>query len=416
MQSFRPFHLPVLVVAICLLVACDKVPLTSPTGSTITLAINKTILPINGTATVTATVTESSGSAVHNGTTVTFTSNLGGFEPIETQTTNGSATVTFLAGATSGTATINAFSGAATTRGSGTGATATPGTGIEVKIGSAAAGTVSIRTEPATVPQNGGTVTVIALVQDASGNALPGVSVVFTSDQGSLASSNVLTDANGFAQTAITTNRVTKVTASVADKKGEATISVVTAPTVTFGTISPGTPVAGLPISFTLTPSPAATANPIQTLQVEFGDGTSQTFSGVTGPVGVTHVYAREGGYTIKATATDITGIQGVSSQSVVIGFVLLPTVTLSASPNPVPAASNGVTTFTIGITAGSAPIRSVVVKLSNGTVIFSGTSAGTFVYQFPSIIGGTINTVTATVTDAAGNTNSTTITIAVGS
>ena len=38
---------------------CDKVPLTAPTGSTVTLFSNTTIVPVNGAADITATVIES---------------------------------------------------------------------------------------------------------------------------------------------------------------------------------------------------------------------------------------------------------------------------------------------------------------------------------------------------------------------
>ena len=46
------------VVTVLVVVACDTVPLTSPTGSTITISIDKTVLPLNGQATVRAVVME----------------------------------------------------------------------------------------------------------------------------------------------------------------------------------------------------------------------------------------------------------------------------------------------------------------------------------------------------------------------
>ena len=57
---------------------------------------------------------------------------------------------------------------------------------------------------------------------------------------------------------------------------------------------------------------------------------------------------------------------------------------------------------------AGGAPIRSVVVRLANGTVIYSGTGGGSFTYQFGTFAGGTTYTLTATATDALGNTATT--------
>ena len=76
--------LPVLLLVVT--VACDKVPLTSPTGSTITLSVNQTTVPINGTIEVVAAVIEAGGTAVHDGTSVTFTGGLGTFTPLEAQT------------------------------------------------------------------------------------------------------------------------------------------------------------------------------------------------------------------------------------------------------------------------------------------------------------------------------------------
>src|SRR5687768_11971783 len=122
----------VAVMSVLAVMACDSVPLTSPTGSTISLSIDRSILPLNGQATVRAVVTESSGTPVHNGTTVTFQPSIGRTDPVDAQTVNGIATVTYLAGAVSGTGFIHAFSG-----GARTGAGNTSSGGIEVKIGAA---------------------------------------------------------------------------------------------------------------------------------------------------------------------------------------------------------------------------------------------------------------------------------------
>ena len=101
------------VLTVVFVVACDRVPLTSPTGSTISLSIDKSILPINGQPPSRRWLPRISGTPVHNGTTVTFQSSLGRTDPIEAQTVNGMATVTFpRRGTTSGTGVIHAFSAA----------------------------------------------------------------------------------------------------------------------------------------------------------------------------------------------------------------------------------------------------------------------------------------------------------------
>ncbi len=81
------------LVAMVSLGSCEKVPLLAPTASTITIVSNRTVLPINGTAQIIATVIEQSGSPAHNGTLVTFTTTLGTLAPREAVTDNGQAVV-----------------------------------------------------------------------------------------------------------------------------------------------------------------------------------------------------------------------------------------------------------------------------------------------------------------------------------
>jgi hypothetical protein len=399
-QQSRPLYLSVLL-ALCAGVACDKVPLTSPTGSTITLSVSQTTVPINGTIDVTAAVIEAGGTAVHDGTSVTFTGGLGTFSPLEAQTVGGLARSVFR-GTTSGTANIGAFSGAA------------KATEVEVKVGAAAAGSVSLQVVPATVGQNGGTVSVTALVLDSNGNPLPGVPVVFTTNVGTLSNANVISDANGYANTNLITTRQATVTARAGTATSEVfTVNVSSAPTVTLA-VTPTSPVAGQPVAVTVTPSTATGATPLQSVLVDFGDGQSASLGAITGPTGLTHTYNNAGGYTISARATDITGSVGISSTAIVVAFPALPTVTLSVVPNPVPATANGFATITVTAAAatGGAPLRSVVVRKADGTVIFSGSSGGTFAYQFSA--GSGANPITATVTDAAGVTATTTTVVLV--
>src|SRR5260221_4426796 len=77
-----------------ILVACNKVPLTAPSGTVITLISSTNVLPVNGSTDITAVLIESgstttstattgvagAGTPVHNGTLVTFTTSLGKIE------------------------------------------------------------------------------------------------------------------------------------------------------------------------------------------------------------------------------------------------------------------------------------------------------------------------------------------------
>lgn len=394
-------------ITTALVVACDKVPLTSPTGSSISVSIDQAALPVNGQATVRAIVTEVTGTPVHNGTQVNFTSALGVFTPPAAETVNGVAITLFNAGSVSGTTRINAYSGGAST-GSGNSSSS----GVEVRIGAAAAGSVSLQVIPPTVGQNGGSVTATALVMDPSGNPMRGVPVLFSSDAGTLSSANVVTDVNGYATTNLVTTRSATITARVGTAPPATfSVAVSTAATVTIAATTTN-PIANQPVAFTLTPSTAANASPISVVVVDMGDGTTRTFNNITGPTGFTHTYRSAGGYTVTATATDINGGRGVSSTSVVVGFENLPTATLTATPNPVsmsapPAGTSGVVTFTVGGTPGTngPPIRSVRVTLNDGSVIYNGTGPGQFSYTFG---GSGTYTATATITDANGNVGTT--------
>jgi hypothetical protein len=86
-------------------VACEKVPLLAPVGSTITLTASTTALPVNGATQLIAQIIEASGTPPHTGTHVIFTTSLGTIEPPEIETDiNGRAVVTFRAGTANGTA------------------------------------------------------------------------------------------------------------------------------------------------------------------------------------------------------------------------------------------------------------------------------------------------------------------------
>ncbi|MEO5819162.1 MAG: Ig-like domain-containing protein, partial [Vicinamibacteraceae bacterium] len=183
-------------------VACDKVPLTAPTGSTVTLFSNTTIVPVNGAAEITATVIEAGGTLVQNGTLVTFTTTIGQLDPGEARTRDGKVTVRLVAGTRSGRAIVRAFSGGVTSG------------DLSVDIGGAAAGSINLSANPSNVPASGGTSTLLAIVFDVDGNRLPGVAVSFTTTAGSLSSTVAVTNALGEATTTITTNRDADVTAS----------------------------------------------------------------------------------------------------------------------------------------------------------------------------------------------------------
>ena len=134
------FHRPFLRVALGVLavttIACQRVALLAPAGSTITLTTLAPTLPLNGTTSLIAQVIEPAGTPPQRGTLVTFTTSLGTIEPIEAETDpGGRVMVTFKAGTLSGTATITALSGGVTTGTTGA---------IKIAVGAAGVATSSV--------------------------------------------------------------------------------------------------------------------------------------------------------------------------------------------------------------------------------------------------------------------------------
>lgn len=402
MSSFRLLHLLVLL-SVCSSWACEKVPLTSPTGSTISLSTNSNIVPINGSVEVTATVLESSGTAVQNGTTVVFTSDFGHMDPAEAQTQNGRAKVRFVAGAQSGTVKVNAFSGGATTSGG------TTSGALTLLVGGAAAGRLTLRAEPPNIPQTGGTVQIIANVTDTNGNALAGAPVTFTvgstgTGTGILSNPSTVTDQTGNARTALTTTQTAIVTATVATATATAvtatvTVNVLAAPSVTLGCPTV-TQQAGVAVSCTITPTVATGGASIQSVSINWGDGTGETPVGnVTGATTVSHVYNSPGTYTATASATDLNSQRGTGSAAIVVQRVN-PTITISG---PATGTTGVPVTFTVTPpTSPPQPITNVTVDFGDGTSRNLGaiTGATSFTKTFGSEGG---YTVTATATDASG-------------
>jgi len=394
-QRFNLLHLLVLLAVCAATTACEKVALTAPTGSTLTIVLSSTTVPINGSVEVIATVIEAGGTAAHNGTMVTFAAAFGRLEPSEAPTSGGRAIVRFI-GTSSGTTKITALSGSARVE-SG-----------DLKVGAAATERVTVRTEPTSIPAAGGTVTVIASTLDGAGNALPNTPVSFTVDNGSLSSSSATTDANGEARITLTTTRASKITAASGTKTGEFTVSVLLAPTVAISTAATN-PSVGVPITFTVTPTVPAGGSPIGDISVNFGDGTVRSLGAPTGATAAVHTFTTPGVYTVTATVTDAVGQSNTSTTAVSVQR-LQPTVGLTLNPTSITA--GGTTTATVTATAatGGPPLSNVTIT-QGGVQIYSGSGGGSALRQFTTA--GTY-TFQATATDTAGTQSTTTATLVV--
>ncbi len=321
-----------LLMVIALHGACTKVPLTAPSGTVIALHATTNVLPINGstdiiavlirsgqqpapsdgTGTPAATATPSTGTPVHNGTVVSFTTTLGTIEPSEAKTTGGQVTVKLVGDGRSGVATITAYSGGASQT-------------LAVNIGAAAAARVLVSASPQELPPTGGTTTVTATVQDQQGNPIAGVPVTFSTSAGSLNATGAVTDAFGNATTMLTTNAAATVTASAGGGTSgtlSGTVAITIQPNSSV-TLTPPTGVVTVsaPVTFTVGVGSGVIATKVV---IDFGDGTRRDLGAITQSQSVAHVYSAVRTYTVTATGTFADGsTKSVSTDVVVAGFTV---------------------------------------------------------------------------------------------
>ena len=426
-------------------VACEKVPLLAPSGSTITLSTSTNVLAATASTTLIAQVLEQSGTPPHSGTHVNFTTTLGRIEPAEALTDlNGRVTVTFSGGGGNGTATISAVSGAATTGTNGI---------VKIAVGTAAVGSVHVNANPASVSALGGSTTISAAVLDINGNALSLAPVVFSTTAGTLSSSVVTTDGSGSAVTVLTTSQQAVVTASVGvqsttttsgssgggssggsaggttaptttttsgQASGTVTVTVNAAPTLVI--TPPATASAGLPASFTFVVGAAASSgtgssgggssgsSAVRDLTVRWGDGGSQSLGAVTGNAVVSHTYQSTGSYAVSATLLDSSG----NSTTVATTVNVLPVATATIIITPsVPSSCTGSGTCTVSFQIQVTPPTGVGIV---GATVSFGTQAipaeaglgglsgsATVQAQYPAHAGA--QTVSVTVTDTLNRT-----------
>jgi PKD repeat protein len=337
--------------------ACDKVPLLAPTNTTIRLTAGLGVLPVAGSTEIVAVVIESAGTPVQNGTVVTFTSSLGTVEPREARTQNGQVSVRFIAGSQSGSAKVGAFSGGSKSE------------DLEIFVGAAAAGAVTLRSEAAFVPSTGGTTGILAQVIDKGGNPLRGVPVGFSATTGLLSASTALTNDAGEARVELTTNTTSDVTATVGGSTtaltAKTTVTARDLPAIAVAATSSlggsNTTETGLPIIFTLTP-PANAG--VRSARIDYGDGQSDNLGAVPAPISRSHIYTRPGTYLVNVTATDAFGNTGTTTLAIVVNERGTVGVTVQVLSN-----ISGLVTFSVS-TSGtiSGSIRTYDWDFGDGT------------------------------------------------
>lgn len=380
---------------------CDKVPLLAPSGSTVTLSTNSSIVQANGAAEIRATVLESSGTPVQNGTTVTFSTNLGTMSPAEAKTVNGVATAQFVPNGQSGTAKIVATSGGAKAD-----TTSNP---LTIAVGSAAASRVLVTAAPSRISA-GGSSTITATVTDTNGNPLSGVTVAFTTNNGSVTSVVGTTNASGQASTTVSTPKDAIVTATVGGSSGTTavsgtvTVTVGVLPTLAFGAITPANPTPGQNVTIPLTVTTTGATDTFQSVTVNFGDGSSKPLGALSGSTSVSHAYSSDGVYTVTATGVGANGDQTQAITQVAINPRTPVGITLTASPNP--TTRNTLVTFTAAFD-GTAPANISGYDWAFGDGSTRHTTGRSTQYAYPTVSpsGGYSATVEVETTDGnSGN------------
>lgn len=342
---------------------CERAPLFAPTTATIVLTSATKALPTGGSTDLTAFVSESSGTPVLDGTTVRFTASFGAVDPIEVETRKGLAVTRFTAGDTPGVAQVRATSG-------GTGATTSGSTGtniVQISIGGAGVSTVTLRAAPGSLGPTGGSTDLIALVLGENGTAVEGVTVRFTTDQGTLSSESAVTGQNGEARTTLTTRQQAVVSATAGSKSsGNVTVTLRAGPVVsvscspvgstgTCSSVQASAPTNTATVVFTVTKGSGSTT--LSSATIEFGDSKSESLGAISsGTATVTHTYdgpstSTPKSYTATVRATDVNGDTTSTSLNFSVTERTALAVSLTASTGTSVSGVGNTTTLTATVT-----------------------------------------------------------------
>lgn len=299
-RSFPLLWLCVLALAAAL--ACDSAIPTAPAGTILTISASPSQITSTGSSTITVVGRQPNGSPLNEGTEIFFSTDLGSVNPaVSPVDEDGIARTTLRGDGRVGSASVQAMVSTGS-GGEGGAGTAT----VEVLIGRVAGG-VSLQATPTSVPETGGTISLLALVRDDEGQPLASVSVNFETDVGTLQSggSFITTNAQGEARDTLTLtsgdlNGVAGDTFSVGVeaaaggdvRSDSAEISILRLPEADFG-FTPNR----LTVSF----DDRSTGNPTSWFW-DFGDGQTSTSRNPT------HTYETAGSYTVRLTVRNSVG------------------------------------------------------------------------------------------------------------
>lgn len=184
----------------CLLVplalSCDRPVPVAPEGATLTITANPSKIQIDGSSQVTILARKLDGTPVNGGTEITLSTNLGEIPALVETDPGGVALATLTGDGRVGTATVQAFSGAAGEA------------MIDVSIGGLAS-FLELVAQPQVVPRDGGDVTITATVFDGDAAPLVGAFITFNPEIGTFSSGgeSLVTDNRGQASDVLTVTR-----------------------------------------------------------------------------------------------------------------------------------------------------------------------------------------------------------------
>ena len=280
-----------LVLAVAGLAACDKASPVAPEGTVLSVTANPTQISATGTSQIRVVALRANGTPVNPGTQIRLSTSLGTVDPVAVVGENGIAVATLQGDGRIGTATVTAAVGAETT------------STVEVQVGQLAA-SVGLQATPSSIPDSGGTVTLLAVVSDEFGQPLPNATVNFGTDIGTLASGGGFrtTDANGQATDRLTISESeinalpstqnefeVRAQAGGAEAAGTFTIRIETAPLEADFVAS----ISGRTVQF----SDLSTGEPTQWFW-SFGDGSTSRQQNPS------HTYSNDGTFTVTLKVT----------------------------------------------------------------------------------------------------------------
>jgi hypothetical protein len=273
---------------------CEQAIQMAPSSSVLTLTAGGSGVELNGALTITATLTDSTGKAVTDGTVVAFATTMGKIEPVEARVTNGRVNVQLVAGTVSGTATVTATSGSIASN------------TLAIRVG-AVPNRIALSATLGTL----GSSTIVATVFDSRGLGVAGVPVLFTTTAGSLGSATVYTDATGQAATSFFCQTEATVTAATVGVQS----NIIVRPGG-FGALSvniainPAAPVRRQTVTFTATTTATCgTGSCIARYEWEWSDGYVLTTTGNT----TARTFEVFGNYAVICRAIGIDGSIGTS-------------------------------------------------------------------------------------------------------